>query len=224
MQKYLIVVFLNLNFWKADDDKIETFYKTIASNFMNLAYPSISSDEYRPFVRKTDALPILNRYAIKTMQSTYTNSKSVYKKQILLFLSIYDIHPNIKKAVRYIDDLQKIGFTIYIFSLDPERPFSQYRDKYLEYNGILSVIDRRDRHEKYNKCLLDFAVDLRRGDPVTYDIIKQITGIPKSTLISYMQRNHIELNHRTGRHELTEEELSTLTSLYNSGIINSSKQ
>lgn len=218
MQKIRITVIINNTFWN-NKKQVKEIANTLAFSTLKTAYPSVNSNEYSSSIIISNLLPFSDGYDTKTMKSSYKKHQAESKTQILLFQSIYDIHPKIKKAVRYILELQNIGYKIYIFSLNPQKDFSEYCTDYLNYHGIYDAIDRRNRHEKYNKYLLDFAVDLRRGDPVTYSTIKKYTGIPKSTLISYMNRNGIISDTHTGRNRLYDNELTRLKELYEGGFI-----
>ncbi len=220
MKKYFILYHHNLLFFKPNRRDKETI-KTVSENWAKYVYPDFTEINGTIKPSYTDRMVFSNLNDVDKLSKEYQNKKNYYQQQILVFHSLSDINPNVNKALRYTNKLIKTGYTVFLLSINPFSDLSQYLERFWSYYGYLSeqtLYQIRDKKEKYNPELLRFASNLRLGNPVKYNIIKQHTGIPKSTIISYLERNHLKPTlYKTGRNSLTKEEIDELNRIIDQG-------
>jgi len=222
MKDKLIYFFHNyLCYKQAKSD--DSYHKDTEALWFKYAFPNSNMTESVVINRNLSILPFNNLNDVQEVKKQFVKNSRKYSEQVIVICTILDINPSIKKSLRYIWELMKIGYKVYILSVNPKSPCSEYFDDYLSYFGIFDsgfLIRKRFRSEKYNPELLEFAAELRQGDPLKYSVIKKLTGIPKSTLISYMKRNGIyNATNETGREKPTDEEARKLQLLCRDGCL-----
>ncbi|MDO4509288.1 MAG: hypothetical protein Q4B53_05135 [Lachnospiraceae bacterium] len=221
MKKYLIFYALNTSFWNSPNKYIESVVTPTLNNWIINALDDCNIENYRIVPISSKKLLFTETFPIKEQQKVFNEHSFKHQQIYYVFNSLYDINPNIRKALKYIHKLQAIGYIVYVLSINPIEDCTKYLEDFANYNGIYNLNDTRDRSEKYSPILLDFATDLRLASPpVKYSVITSLTGIPKGTLISYMKRKkRFQNNSQTGRNYLTDEENVELQSCIDCGAL-----
>lgn len=224
MKKFCVNYCYNYNFCYSfvNDEVYLNYCKNMLLGWFKYAFPEEENVNYR-------ILPFSIKFAnthneLEKYKAAYNREKTDYLNQILVFHSPFDINPNIKKALKTSCLLDEIGYKLYFLSINPKLPWKDYFEDYLHYFGIhdLSFFkNKKIRSEKYDPELLQFAADLRLcNPPIKYKKIEKLVGIPKSTIIGYMERNHLEQDYNvTGVDEISSEDLDRYHELAASGYV-----
>ncbi len=222
MKKDFLIYFIqNTSFFPVNQTDKDYIINT-SNAWFKYAYPH--SDIKRAVIKPIKALkiPFSNITHITKAQNYYSSNESEFNNQVFVFNSILDINPSMKKAFKYLWSLDKIGYTVFLLSVNPKSPIRSYIRSYMRYYGIYDpylLISEKTRSEKYKPEILDFAAGLRAcNPPVKYKKISEITGIPKSTIISYMKRNGMFCNdNKTGIDKISKSDLSKLQEILDNG-------
>ena len=126
-----------------------------------------------------------------------------HSENFILINSLYDIHPNIKKALHFIDKLchpQKFklkdyNIHLYVLSLDPNREITEYLEgseknwSLMQHHRLASLVTPRERYS-HNRLFLDYLAGFRLGDvPVSYPELSKVSGIKMETIKSHIKRH-----------------------------------
>ena len=226
MAKCRILYYINDSIRSPKEKRQVQLYDDFICKWVKTVFPWDKTDtspinvEPYSIIREVHFVSFLDMHSKQQMSKEYRKYSLNYDKTILVFFSIYDINPNIKKSLRYINNLMNIGYEIYLFNISFSIPTKRYFNEYCFYCGGDWGIPKRERSTKRLPRLMELAAMLRcQSDPVTYKTITEYTEIPKSTLISYMNRNGIKYESRTGRNYLTEEEKDRIRTVVKFGTV-----
>lgn len=113
-------------------------------------------------------------------ENTYEGIEN--KNIVLVFNTFMDLHCDFEKAIEMVKQLKKMQYLIYILHMSETREFGEYWEELTE-SGLL-----RKKKSHHSKELLEYAAELRGGYYIKYKDITEKTGIPRNTLIDYMNK------------------------------------
>ena len=111
-----------------------------------------------------------------------TYEKMENKNIVLVFNTFMDLHCDFEKAIEMVKQLKIMQYSIYIMHMSETRELGEYWEELMESR----LLSRKKPH--HPKVLLEYAAELRSGYYIKYKDITEKTGIPRATLIDYMEK------------------------------------
>lgn len=117
----------------------------------------------------------------------------------LLLPSLDTISSSPKRSISLLNKLCKSGLKVYIYSIHPTVEFTKYLSTPNTFSGKRTLLTfyrlleseiTKNRRTKYPLELLEYCRQLRAcSNPVSLIELSEFTGIPTSTISSYISRN-----------------------------------
>ena len=111
-----------------------------------------------------------------------TYEKMGNKNIVLVFNTFMDLHCDFEKAMEMVKQLKIMQYSIYIMHMSETRELGEYWEELMESR----LLSKKKPH--HSKVLLEYAAELRSGYYIKYKDITEKTGIPRATLIDYMEK------------------------------------